>query len=168
MLSFLTLILFSALSMAGGVNTGLFSQKTISNGYSVVNGESISTQSGSGVAANGELFNGRIDTYTRNDSTVTEFNGYANTSKVTKTNGSNSGMTGSSVSVTKGTTDGYMNSVASVDNLVAGTYEQFTYDATGFNYESGDFSEGVQSTTNGYENYTTKFNAQSASAYTAY
>ena len=167
-LIFLTLAIFSVFSMAGVINTGSFSSKTVSHGYSDTTGKSISTQTGSGTAVYGELLNGRIDTYTRDDETITKFDGHSHTSKVTKTNGTNNGINGSSVSVTKGSTDGYMDSVVKTNNLVAGTYEQFTYDDNGYNYESGSFSEAYNQKDVAYEDYTTDFKAESTSAYTVY
>lgn len=168
LISFLTLVLFSALSLAGSVSTGSFSQKTISHGYSDVSGESVSKQNGSGTAAYGDILNGRIDTYTRADKTITKFDGESRTHSITKTSGSNSGINGSSVSMTKGKTRGDMDSVTKVNNLVSGDYELFTFDANGFNNESGTFSEGYKSKNVGYERYKTTFKSNSASAYTSY
>ena len=154
--------------MAGSVSTGSFTQKTISHGTSSIVGKSISTQNGSGVSAYGDFLNGRIDTYTRADKTITKFDGESRTHSITKTSGSNSGINGSSVSMTKGVTRGTMDSVTKVNDLVSGNYQLFTFDANGFNSESGTFSEGYTAKNVGYESYKTTFKSNSASAYTSY
>lgn len=159
---------FAPMALAGQFGTGSFSQKTVSHGNSTITGTAINLQNGSGMSGMGELLNGRLETYTRADSTITTFDGESRTHKITKTSGSNSGISGSSVSMTKGTTRGSMDSVATINDLVSGTYNQFTYDANGFNSESGTFSESYAGTNVGYESYKTDFKANSASAYPSY
>lgn len=102
LISFLTLVLFSALSLAGSVSTGSYSQTIVSAGYSETSGEAIKTQAGSGIAAYGEVLNGRVDTYTRDDITITAFEGDTNTAKVTQVNGTSNGNIGSSVVIVEG------------------------------------------------------------------
>lgn len=159
---------YGSIALAGNFNSSDYSQTTVSHGRSETSGESVSTQNGTGISAMGELFNGRVETYERNDSTITEFEGDSRTNKITVTNGSSTGLTGSSISMTDGVTRGHMDYDTSVDDSIAGTYEQFTYDANGFNYESGTFSEGTESNTSGHETYRTEFEAESMSAYATY
>lgn len=164
----LTLALFASFSFAGSVSSGSFSTKTTAYTHTEIQGETSSAVYGEGETNLIDGLNYRNEEYTRDEYTVTEFDGESNTTRVTKTQGSNKGLIGHSVSNTKSTTEGYTDSVTYVDNAITGDYETFSIGQGGINYEEGYFEDLEQVTKYEYQDYETKYNSESSTAYTAW
>lgn len=167
LISFLTLVLFSALSLAGSLDNSISTTTVHSVGYSQSTGEAASSVIGKGTAT---FFIGsdyRKETFKRND--VTSSSSYGNARTVTdviSVSGSD-GFMGFASSVGTSVTKGYGHSESNASNSIKGKYLEISH--TGWvetAYESGKFENTSSSTNVANETYkaSTVFNSDSVFA----
>jgi len=160
--------LFLPNANAGSVSSGSFTTETYSTTYTEIDGEISSYVAGEGEVNMIDGLNYRNEEYIRDDYSLTTISGEAETERYTITTGTNRGLNGHSVTESYAETEGYVDSIKTIDNAVTGTYEEFSVNLGGISYEDGMFENLNQTVETSYQEYETYSESESSAAYVAW